>query len=323
MERPPPGRAASGHTPMRCPVSPSLKCAAAALCLTVAALSTAAAVAQPAPDRAALCAAADKPPADVARVLEPLGEPARAALRQLAGSAQLADAACGVSGLAALRDRGLVGPVRAALANPAFRDDAYRFARWAAYVAGGPEADLGASFQPLDDVLDDPAIWKAAGADAIRLLGEIDHPAARDRLAREIAQPHPDATLDALIHALARQGEPRVHARVVALGQEGVAARSGNLTFEQASRIGSASFYLLALGPDTRAAGLELLRQMAPGDQADTAAWAAQTWCERATRRPAERDAATAQHERLAGDFDGMNIRWRELVRGSFRCPAP
>ena len=165
-------------------------------------------------------------------------------------------------------------------------------------------------------------MWKAAGADAIRLLGEIDHPAARDRLAREVAQPLPDATLDALIHALARQGEPRVHARVVALGQEGVAARSGNLTYEQASRIGSASFYLLALGPETRAAGLEMLRQMAPGDQADTAAWTAQTWCERAVRRPADRATATAQHERLAAEFDGMNIRWRELVRGSFRCPA-
>jgi hypothetical protein len=283
-----------------------------------------AAAAQPGvPARASLCAAVDKPPADVARALEPLGDTARTALLALATSSTLADAACGVSGLAALRDRRVVEPVRAALKNPAFRDDAYRFARWAAYVAGGPEPDLGVAVQPLVEVLADPAVWKAAGADAIRLLGEIDHPSARDRLAAELNQAHPDTTLDALIHALARQGEPRVHARVVALGQEGVAGRSGNLTYEQASRIGSASFYLLAVGPDTRTAGLELLRQMAPDYQADTAAWAAQTWCERAARRPAERDAALAQHERLAAEFDGMNIRWRELVRGSFPCPAP
>ena len=60
---------------------------------------------QAAPDRTALCATVDRPPAEAARTLEPLGEPARAALATLAASAEVADAACGVAGLAALRDR--------------------------------------------------------------------------------------------------------------------------------------------------------------------------------------------------------------------------
>lgn len=277
--------------------------------------------AQPAtPERAVLCASVDQPPAEAARALEPLGEAGRVALLTLAGSSVAADATCGMAGLAALRDRRVLSPVQAALANPPFRDDAYRFARWAAYVAGGPEADLGAAFLPLEKALEDPAVWTAAGDDAIRLLGEIDHPAARARLVAEFARPQSDATLDALIHALARQGEPSVHARVVALGQDAVGARSGNLTYEQARRIGAVSFYLLVGEPATRAAGLEMLRQMAPGDQADTAAWTVQTWCERAVRRPAERDAAERARGSLAAEFDGMNIRWSQLARGSFKC---
>ena len=269
---------------------------------------------QEGPQRAVLCASIDRPPAEAAPALEPTGESGRAALLQLATSAELADAACGVAGLAALRDRRLVPPVQAALSNPAFRDDAYRFARWAAYVAGGPEADLGAAFLPLTTTLEDPAVWKAAGDDAIRLLGEIDHPAARARLIAEFGRPQSDATLDALIHALARQGEPSVHARVVSLGQEAVASRSGNLTYEQARRIAAVSFYLLARGPDTRPAGLEMLRHLTPADQADTAAWTVQTWCGRAMRRPAERDAAERSRASLAAEFDGMNIRWSQLV---------
>ena len=280
--------------------------------------------AQPRPaERAALCAAVDKPPAQTARTLEPLGEAGLLALMALAGSSQSADAACGVAGLAALRDRRVVPLVQAALANPAFRDDGYRFARWAAYVAGGPEVDLGATFLPLVKALENPAVWKAAGDDAIRLLGEIDHPAARARLVAEFGRPQSDATVDALIHALARQAESSVHARVVALGLEAVSSRSGNLTYEQARRIGSVSFYLLAGEPATRATGLEMLRQMAAGDQADTAAWTVQTWCERAVRRPAERDAAERTRASLVAEFDAMNIRWSQLVRGSFTCGPP
>ena len=167
-------------------------------------------------------------------------------------------------------------------------------------------------------------MWKAAGDDAVRLLGEIDHPGARARMIAEFGRPQPDATLDALIHALARQGEPSVHARVVSLGQEAVASRSGNLTYEQARRIAAVSFYLLARGPDTRPAGLEMLRHLTPADQADTAAWAVQTWCQRAARRPAERAPAEQASATLAAEFDAMNIRWRELARGAFACaPAP
>lgn len=275
------------------------------------------------PDRAALCAAADQSPAEAARTLEPHGEAGRLALLQLAGSSQGADAACGVAGLAALRDRRVVPPVKAVLANPTLRGEAYRFARWAAYVAGGPEADLGPAFLPLVEALADPAAWAATGADAIRLLGEVDHPAARERLVTEFARPQSDATLDALIHALARQGDARIQARAVTLGQDAVGARSGNLTYEQASRIGAVAFYLLALGPDTTAQGLELLRQLAPREQQDTAAWAAQTWCERTSRRPAGRDAAGRTHAALVAEFDRMDGRWSELVRGSFKCGAP
>ena len=207
---------------------------------------------QPAgPDRGVVCTAADRPPAEAAATLAPLGDAGRAELLRLAGSAQVADAACGVAGLAALRDRRVVTPIRAALSAPAFRDQAFRFARWGAYVAGGPETDLGPAFLPLVEALADPAAWAAAGDDGIRLLGAIDHPAARDRLVAEFTRPQPDATLDALIHALARQGEPRVRERVAALGQEAIATRSGNLTYEQASRIGVVAFYLLALAPAT------------------------------------------------------------------------
>ena len=274
------------------------------------------------PPRDLLCAAVDQPPAEAARALEPLGDAGRVALLRLAGASQIADAACGVAGLAALRDRRVVAPVAAALANPALQGDAYRLARWAAYVAGGPETDLGPAFLPLVDALADPAAWTATGDDAIRLLGQVDHPAARDRLVAEFARPQTGTALDALIHALGRQGEARIHARASTLGQEAVAARSGNLTYEQASRIGAVAFYLLALGPDTMGAGLQLLRQLTPRDQEDTAAWAAQAWCERATRRPAERAAAARMRAALVTEFDGMNIRWSELVRGSFTCTA-
>jgi hypothetical protein len=277
-----------------------------------------------APARAVLCATVDRPLAEAARALEPLGEAAGTALGALAGSGAKDDVICGVAGLAALRDRRLVAPVQAALANPAFRDDAYRLARWAAYVAGGPEAGLGAAFVPLVSALEDAAAWKAAGDDGIRLLGEIDDAAARTRLAAEFARPQSDATLDALIHALARQGDGQLNERIAALGREALASHAGNATYEQARRIGAVSFYLLATGGGDKAAGVDLLRKLAPADQADTAAWAVQTWCQRAVRRPTEKAAADQRAAALATEFDGMNIRWRELARGSFACaPVP
>lgn len=278
---------------------------------------------QATPPQDLLCASVDQPPAEAARTLEPLGEAGRVALLRLAGASQIADVACGVAGLAALRDRRVVAPVAAGLAHPGLQGDAYRLARWAAYVAGGPETDLGPAFLPLVDALAVPAVWAATGDDAIRLLGQVDHPAARDRLVAEFARPQTDTTLDALIHALGRQGEARIHARASTLGQEAVAARSGNLTYEQASRIGAVAFYLLALGPDTMSAGLQMLRQLAPRDQQDTAAWAVQAWCERAARRPGEREVATRMRASLVAEFGGMNIRWSDVVRGSFTCAAP
>lgn len=277
-----------------------------------------------APAREVLCAPADRPAAEAARTLEPLGDAGRTALVALAEAGSKDDVACGVAGLAALRDRRVVAPVQRALTNPALRDDAYRFARWAAYVAGGPEADLGAAFLPLVAALEDAAVWKAAGDDGIRLLGEIDDAAARARLAAEFARPQTDATLDAVVHALARQGDGRLNERVAALGRDALASHAGNATYEQARRIGAVSFYLLATGAETQAAGVDLLRRLAPADQADTAAWAVQTWCQRAVRRPDARVAAAQASATLAAEFDAMNIRWRELARGSFACvPAP
>ena len=277
-----------------------------------------------APPREVLCATVDRPAAEAARALEPLGDAGRTALVALAGASSKDDLACGVAGLAALRDRRVVAPVQRALSTPAYRDDAYRFARWAAYVAGGPEADLGPAFVPLLSILGDAAVLKAAGDDAIRLLGEIDNPAARSQLVSEFERPQPDATLDALIHALARQGERQPNERIAALGGEALASHAGNATYEQARRIGAVSFYLLSTGAETQAAGVDLLRKLAPADQADTAAWAVQTWCQRAVRRPAENASADQRAAALAAEFDGMNIRWRELARGAFACaPAP
>lgn len=276
---------------------------------------------QNAPDRAALCGSVDQPRVEAARTLAPLGEAGRTALLELAGATTLDDAACGVAGLAALRDRRVVAPLKAALSNPAWRGDAYRFARWAAFAAGGPETDLGAAYLPLVHALADPAAWTAAGDDAIRLLGKIDAPAARDRLVAEFARPQPDATLDALIDALGEQGDPRAHDRAAALGQEAIGARSGNLTYEQASRIGAVAAYLLATGPGTRSDGLQLLRQLAPRDQEDVAARVVQTWCERALRRPAEREAAEAARTSLVAELEREGLRWSHLLRGAFVCP--
>jgi hypothetical protein len=119
---------------------------------------------------------------------------------------------------------------------------------------------------------------------------------------------------------LARQGEPRTREPASALGLEAVAARSGNLTYEQASRIGAVAFYLFALGPDTMSDGLQMLRHLAPGDQEDAAAWAVQTWCERATRRPSERDGAHRTRAALVAEFARLGVRWSHLARGAFTC---
>ena len=94
-----------------------------------------------------------------------------------------------------------------------------------------------------------------------------------------------------------------------------------NATYEQARRIGAAAFYLLALGPDTRDDGLRLLTRLSPADQADAAAWAMQTLCERAVRRPADAPTITAARADLAASLAQRDIAWTSLTRGTFVCP--
>jgi hypothetical protein len=277
---------------------------------------------QPGPGRAELCVAVDRPSAEVASVLAPLGEPGREALVRLTASSEAADVACGVAGLAALRDPRGVAPLAAALANPAFRADAYRFARWATFAASGPDPALAPSFLPLLAPLADPAVWAAVAEDGARLLGAIDAEASRERLVAELARPQADAMLDALIQAAGRQGDARPRSRVVAWGDEAVAARSGNLTYEQASRVGAVASYLLALAPDAFADGLRLLRQLGPRDQQQSAAWAVQTWCERSVRRPADRQASSRARQDLIDALDGAAVQWSGTATGAFACPA-
>lgn len=293
--------------------------AAIALGLVASAPTRAGELGQAVVSRQALCDAAQRSPTDAAQALQAFGDDGRGRLLQLAAADQVADAACGIAGLAALRDRRLVPLVQSALTRVALQSETYRLLRWAAYVAGGPESDLGPAFLPIVDTLT-TTVWANAGDDAIRLLGEVDDPAARDRLVREFDRPQSDSTVDALIHALARQGEPRVREHVTALGREAVGARSGNATYEQARRIGAVAFYQLALATDAMTDGLRMLGQLAPRDQEDAAAWAVQTWCERSVRRPTAREAATRARLALVAEFDRLNVRWSHLDRGSFSC---
>lgn len=252
-------------------------------------------------------------------MLEPLGEPARTALVGLAGSPVKGEALCGIAGLSALGDRRVIPLLVGALRNPAFREEAYRLARWAAFLAGGPDADLGAAMLPIVDAFNDPAIRDAAGDDAIGLLGEVDHPAARDRLLVEFTQAPSDATLDAVVHALARQGDPRARAPIAALGVEAERAKSGNATPEQARRLGEVAFYQLALGPETLGDGLATLGTIAARDQEWTAAWAVHTLCARAVRRPAERAAIEAHRLALVEDLGRRGVSWSG-AKGPFGC---
>jgi hypothetical protein len=271
-------------------------------------------------DLRALCAGPELTPTVFASRVEALGDAGRGAAVTLATSTAPADVLCGVSALAALRDSRAVPPLLAAASASAFRTDAFRVMRWAAYLAGGPDPTTGRALLPLIAALDDAAVRTAAGDDALRLLGEIDDDAARNRLMQELERPSSDAGLDATIHALARQGEPRARARVAALGQDAVATRSGNTTHEQARRMGAVAFYQLTLGPDTLVDGLAMLRQLAQRDQEDTAAWAVQTLCERAVRRPTERDAADRQRQAVATELERLGIAWSHLTRGMFAC---
>ena len=269
--------------------------------------------------RAGLCGSLDRPLADQARVLEPLGEPARTALLGLAGSPVAGEALCGIAGLSALGDRRVIPQLAAALRNEAFREEAYRLARWAAFVAGGPDRDLGEAMLPVVDALGDGGIRDAAGDEAMWLLGEVDHAAARDLLVAEFDRTLSEATLDAVVHALARQGEPRVRERVTALGADALRGKSGNATPEQARRLGAVAFYQLALAPQAMTDGLETLGTIALRDQEAAAAWAVHTLCARAVRRPSERAAIEAHRQALVEELRRSGVTWSE-VKGRFGC---
>lgn len=263
----------------------------------------------PLPEVAARAADASAPPVEVRRAWA-LGDDAVARR-------------CGLRALAATRDADLVAATVRALVRREARDDAWMFARWAAWAAGGPDAAASATFAPLLDVFrSDPAVSRAAGDDAVRLRGEIESVGARDALVAALVPDGPPQTIDAVIHALARQGDARARDDIGRLGHAEADALATNPTYEQARRIGAAAFYLLALGAGTRDDGLRLLGRLSPADQADAGAWAVQTLCERAVRRPAEAITATAARAALVEALDQRGIGWATLTRGTFTCPA-
>lgn len=271
------------------------------------------------PTREVLCTLDEAAPADRARQLEPLGEAGRRALIALAGSSSREERLCGIAGLVALGDRRAISPLASTLRDPQMRDEAYRLARWAAYLAGGPASDLGAAMLTVVEAVSDQETWDAAGTDAIWFMGEVDHPTARDRLLTELRLPLRPEDLDAVIHGLARQGEPRARDAVAALGAEAVRAKSGNATPEQARRLGAVAFYQLALTRDSLADGLATLGTLAQRDQEATAAWAVHTLCARGVRRPNQRAAVEAQRQALVDALGGLGVSW-ESPRGPVNC---
>lgn len=275
---------------------------------------------QGAPEK--LCGVEDRTPDVLARLLEPLGEAGRTALIALAESPDPAEVLCGIGGLAALRDRRVIPYLDAALRNPGMRERAHLLARWAAFLAGGPDPDLGAAMLKVVEAITDQPAWNAAGLDALWFLGEVDHPAARERLLVDLDQPSSDAGLDAAIHALARHGDPRARGRIAAVGLQAAREKSGNATPEQARRLGAVAFYQLALGPETMAEGMATLGAIAARDQEDAAAWAVHTLCERAVRRPSEAAAIEAHRRALVEDLDRLGVSWH-AARGNFGCEPP
>jgi hypothetical protein len=260
-------------------------------------------------------------PADLARRLGPLGEQGRTALAVLAESPDSDEMLCGVAGLAALGDRRAIPHIVRGLGDAKLRGQAHLLARWAAVLAGGPDAGLGEAMLDVVTSVAEPAAWEAAGDDGIWLLGEVDHPEARDLLLSELGKRPGDARLDAVIEALARQGDARAHARVTAIGLEAVRDRSGNATPEQARRLGAVAFYQLTLAPETMAAGFATLGNISVRSQADTAAWAVHTLCARAVRRPGQRASTDAHRLTLVEELDRRSIAWGTVpVSGTFGC---
>jgi hypothetical protein len=269
--------------------------------------------------RVDLCGWRGRTPAEHARQLTPITAADKDALLGFAQSRDATEVMCGVAGLAVAGDLRVIPHLAAALRSPALRQDAYQLARWATYMAAGPEVGLGAALRPVVETFDDRSLREAAGDDAYWFLGEVDDAAAKDRLVAALEQPLSDAGLDAVVHGLARQGEQRTVVRVVAIGREALAAKSGNATLEQARRLGEVAFYLLALGPDTQAEGLATLRTILPRDQQDAAAWAVHTLCARAARRPSDKAAIEAYRATLVAALDDLAIAWQPL-RGRVGC---
>ena len=294
-------------------------CLAAAGALSVKAQAT--------PDRgetpatAVVCAPDLSMPDVAAQAMEP-DAPSAVRLRQWATADDPAARRCGLRALAAMRLRDSAPMFAAALVRTDARDEAWRVARWATWAAGGPDLEISATFAPLVDVVADPAIAAAVDDDGVRLLGEIASTRAIDTLRAVVATDRPDHRVDAAIHALARQGDASVRARISTLGHAEADGLATNATYEQARRIGAAAFYLLALGGETRDEGLRLLSRLSPADQADAAAWAMQTLCERAVRRPGDAPALTAARADLAATLAQRDIAWTSLTRGTFACPA-
>lgn len=270
-----------------------------------------------------LCTTIDRGPLEHARSLQGLGDAARERLRPLVNGSEPPHVLCGIAGLAALRDAEAVAPLLKAMRDPAFEDDRYRLVRWAAFMAGGPDPAVGARLVPLLDLLDDAAMWRTTGDDALAFLGELDDARARDRLLRELDRPGSDASLDAAVQALGRQADPRARSRVSAIGQDALQGHAGNATFEQARRLGAVAFYQLTLGTDTVDDGLHILSRLAPATQEDTAAWAVQSLCEQAVRHPDRRESAIRHRARLVEALGRAGVRWEHLTRGTFPCVPP
>lgn len=271
------------------------------------------------PTREVLCPLDEIALADRMGQLDPLGESGRRALVALAGSSNRDERLCGISGLVSLGDRRAISPLASSLRNPGMRDDAYRLARWAAYLAGGAAPDLGAAMLSVIEAISDQDTWDAAATDAIWFMGEVDHPTARDRLLTELRLPLRAEDVDAVIHGLARQGDGRARDAVTALGVEALRGKSGNATPEQARRLGAVAFYQLALARDSLGDGLATLGTIALPDQESAAAWAVHTLCAREVRRPGQRDAVEAQRTALIHALAGLGVSWQS-PKGPLNC---
>ena len=266
--------------------------------------------------------APDRPLRELAALLGPPDTNPGATLQAMAALPDGPTRRCGLRGLAAIRDPRAPSLLVEAFVSSAWREDLYLVARWAAFAAGGPDAGTSGAFAPLVEAATDPSLVAAAGDDLVLLLGEIETPSARDALLTFLTPGGRPATLDAAVHALARQGEPRARDNIASLAQTVMDGLGGNATLEEARRLGAAAFYMLALGADSRDDGLRLLTRLSPADQADAGAWAAQTLCERGVRRPADAPTLSAVRAGLVEALDARGIGWASITRGTFPCPA-